>query len=63
MGIFFAFQASKGKLDGVVSLLSCGAKVELRDLQGDTPLHLAAREKSVSVVQALTIYEAPLDAL
>jgi ankyrin repeat protein len=46
-----------------VSLLSCGAKVELRDLQGDTPLHLAAREKSVSVVQALTIYEAPLDAL
>ncbi|KAF4531587.1 hypothetical protein B566_EDAN010053 [Ephemera danica] len=54
---------SKGKQDCVVALLSCGASVELTDLQGDTALHLAAREKSLSVIQALLVFQAPLQAL
>nr|CAD7458429.1 unnamed protein product [Timema tahoe] len=48
------------RLDCVVALLSRGARADLGDKEGNTPLHLAAREGNTAVVQALIVFGADL---
>ncbi|KAI5718907.1 hypothetical protein M8J76_002077 [Diaphorina citri] len=44
---------AKGDKELVLSILAAGAALELKDGDGNTPLHIAAQNNSVSVTQAL----------
>lgn len=50
--------AGHGRLGCVVSLLSHGARADLQDADGNTALHVVT---SLSVMQALVVFQAPLN--
>lgn len=54
-------QVQRERLECAVALLSHGCEVNLKDEDGNTPLHIASQKKNVSVVQALCVFGADLD--
>lgn len=57
----FISQVQRERLECAVALLSHGCEVNVEDEDGNTPLHIAAQKKIVSVVQALCVFGADLD--
>ncbi|GLD92173.1 hypothetical protein PINS_up000706 [Pythium insidiosum] len=57
-----AFAAREGHVDVVEALLDYGVDPETADLQGDTPLHLAAAIASKEICRALIDRGCPVDA-
>lgn len=53
---------SKNKLECVVSLLAHEAEIDLRDKDGNTPLHIAIEKKSIPIVQCLVVFGCDIDA-
>lgn len=44
-----------------IALLSHGCEVNVEDEEGNTPLHLAVKQKNLSLIQALTVFGADLE--
>lgn len=45
--------ARQGSLEAVNSLINAGANINLSDVHGQTPLHIAAQKGYVEVIKAL----------
>ena len=53
---------SKNRLECIVSLLAHEAEIDLRDKDGNTPLHIAVEKKLVPIVQCLVVFGCDIDA-
>lgn len=53
----------RGRLECAIALLSRGAEHSIGDKEGNTPLHLAVKQSNVTIVQALVVFGANLEAL
>lgn len=53
---------SKNKLECVVSLLAHEAEIDLRDKDGNTPLHIAVEKKLIPIVQCMVVFGCDINA-
>lgn len=56
------YSVERGYLQGVHLALSKGATINMSDNKGETPLHVASKNSSSSIVRLLLIHKAPLEA-
>ncbi|KAL5096967.1 hypothetical protein RYX36_001294 [Vicia faba] len=60
-GVRLMYSANEGDVDGIRDLLESGERVDFRDIDGRTALHIAACQGSTHVVDLLLQYGANLD--
>lgn len=53
---------AKNRLECVVSLLAHEADIDLRDKDGNTPLHIAVEKKLIPIVQCMVVFGCDFDA-
>lgn len=52
----------RGRLECAIALLSRAVEHSIGDNEGNTPLHLAAKQTNIAIVQALVVFGAELEA-